>query len=70
MSRTLSIVREYFKLACTGLDYLGEVEVNDLSMEVGVGSAQYGDLNSDLPVCITQDFLLIQLVTSLADLRS
>ena len=53
MSRTLSIVREY--LACTGPDYLGEVEVNDLSMEVGMGPARYGDLNSDLPVCIMQD---------------
>ena len=63
MSRTVSTVREY--LACTGPDYLGEVETNDLSMEVGVGPARYGDLNSDLPVCITQDFLLIQLVTSL-----
>lgn len=34
-------------------------------MEVGVGPARYEDLNSDLPVCITQDFLLIQTVTGL-----
>jgi len=27
-------------------------------MEEGVGPARYRDLNSDLPVCITQDFLL------------
>jgi hypothetical protein len=30
-----------------------------------VGPARYEDLNSDLPVCITQDFLLIQTVTGL-----
>ena len=30
-----------------------------------MGPARYGDLNSDLPVCITQEFLLIQSVTSL-----
>ena len=35
-------------------------------MEIGVGPARYRDLNSDLPVCITQDFLLIQTVTGLA----
>ena len=34
-------------------------------MEVAVGAARYGDLNSDLPICITQDFLLIQSVTGL-----
>ena len=34
-------------------------------MEIGVGPVRYGDLNSDLPVCITQDFLLIQTVTGL-----
>ena len=34
-------------------------------MEIGVGPARYRDLNSDLPVCITQDFLLIQTVTGL-----
>ena len=34
-------------------------------MEIGMGPAQYGDLNSDLPVCITQDFLHIQSVTGL-----
>ena len=45
MSRTLSIVQEY--LACTGQDYLGEVGVNDLSMEVGVGPARYGDYSAD-----------------------
>ena len=35
-------------------------------MEVGVGPARYEDLNSDLPVCITQVFLLIQPVTGLS----
>ena len=32
-------------------------------MEIGVGPVWYRDLNSDLLVCITQDFLLIQTVT-------
>ena len=56
----LVVLREY--LACTGPDYLGEARS---FMEIGVRPVRYEDLNSDLPVCITRDFLLIQSVTGL-----
>ena len=59
-----STAREY--LAYSGPDYIGEVKKREPFMEIGVGPAQYRDLNSDLPVCITQDFLLIQTVTGLS----
>ena len=45
------------------VDCLGKSKIIELFIEVGVGGAQYRDLNSDLPVCITQ--ILIQTVTDL-----
>ena len=48
-------------------DYLGEVENRRTfygNRRVCV-DPRYEDLNSDLPICITQDFLLIQSVTGL-----
>ena len=42
-------------LACSGPDYLGAVRIAEASMVLGVGPARYGDLNSDLPVCISTD---------------
>jgi len=62
--RELPVERRQY-LACIGPDCLGKVEINEPFIEVGVGAARYGDLNSDLPICITQDFLLIQSVTGL-----
>ena len=44
----------------------GRSKIIEPFMATGVGAARYGDLNSDLPVCISQDFLHIQTVTGLA----
>ena len=38
----------------TWLDCSGEVEINEPFMEVGMGAAQYRDLNTDLPSCISK----------------
>ena len=42
------------KRRVTWLDCSGEVEINEPFMEVGVGAARYGDLNSDIPSCISK----------------
>jgi hypothetical protein len=43
----------------------GRSKIIEPFMATGVGAARYEDLNSDLPVCISQDFLHIQTVTGL-----
>jgi hypothetical protein len=50
-----------------GLDQIvkGRSKIIEPLMVAGVGATWYGDLNSDLPVCILQDFLHIQMVTGL-----
>ena len=41
-------------VSVTWLNCSGAVEIHDLSMEVSVGPARYGDLNSDVPACISK----------------
>jgi len=69
--RRLYVAREKSK-SCVGKiwrgpDWIvqGRSKIIEPFMATGVGATRYGDLNSDLPVCISQDFLHIQTVTSL-----
>ena len=43
----------------------GRSKIIEPFMATGVGAARYINSNSDLPVCISQDFLHIQTVTGL-----
>ena len=40
-------------LVCAGPDYLGQVEIKGIIMEVGVGPARYSQIYCGLVVCIS-----------------